>query len=56
MVVDINPQAQKLSLSIKEMIRRSQESEMAKYMADDKEEDDTYNPFADMLKAKSDEE
>ena len=56
MVVDINPQAQKLSLSIKEMIKRSQESEMAKYMADEKEEDDTYNPFADMLKSKNDEE
>ena len=56
MVVDINPQAQKLSLSIKEMIKKSQESEMAKYMADDKEEDDTYNPFADMLKSKKDDE
>lgn len=53
MVVDINPQTQKLNLSIKEMIRKSQESEMAKYMADDKEEDDTYNPFADMLKGKT---
>ncbi len=51
MVIDINPQAQKLSLSIKEMIKKSQESEMAKYMADDKEDDgDTYNPFADILK------
>ena len=56
MVIDINPQAQKLSLSIKEMIKKSQESEMAKYMADDKEEEDTYNPFADMLKSKNDEE
>ncbi len=53
MVVDINPQTQKLNLSIKEMIRKSQESEMAKYMADDKEEEDTYNPFADMLKGKT---
>ena len=51
MVIDVNPQTQKLSLSIKEMIKRSQESEMAKYMADDKEDDsDTYNPFADILK------
>ncbi len=50
MVIDCNPQTMKLSLSIKEMIKRSQESEMAKYMADDKEEEDTYNPFADMLK------
>lgn len=54
MVVDINPQTQKLNLSIKEMIKRSQESEMAKYMADDKVEEDTYNPFADMFKDKSD--
>ena len=52
MVIDVNPQAEKLSLSIKEMIKRSQESEMAKYMADEKEDDDTYNPFADMLKNK----
>lgn len=51
MVIDINPQAQKLSLSIKEMIKRSQESEMAKYMADTKEDEDTYNPFAEMLKS-----
>lgn len=51
MVIDVNSQAQKLSLSIKEMIKRSQESEMAKYMADDKEDDsETYNPFADILK------
>ncbi len=51
MVIDVNPQTQKLTLSIKEMIKRSQESEMAKYMADDKEDDsDTYNPFADILK------
>lgn len=50
MVVDLNTQTQKLNLSIKEMIKRSQESEMAKYMADDKEDDDTYNPFADMFK------
>ena len=50
MVIDCNPQTMKLSLSIKEMIKRSQESEMAKYMADEKEEEDTYNPFADMLK------
>lgn len=49
-VVDINPQTQKLNLSVKELIKKNQESEMAKYMADEKVEDDTYNPFADMLK------
>ena len=33
------------------MIKRSQESEMAKYMAEEDEDDgDTYNPFADILK------
>ncbi len=50
MVIEVNPKDKKLSLSIKEMIRKSQESEMAKYMADTKEDDDTYNPFAEMLK------
>ena len=53
MIVDINTQTQKLNLSIKEMIRRSQESEMAKYMADDEVEEDTYNPFAEMFKNNS---
>ncbi len=51
MVIDCNAQTQKLSLSIREMIKRNEESEMAKYMAADKEDDsDTYNPFADILK------
>ncbi len=50
MIIEINPKAEKLSLSIKEMIKRSQESEMAKYMASSQEDDDTYNPFAEMLK------
>jgi small subunit ribosomal protein S1 len=50
MVIDINPKAEKLGLSIKEMKKRSMESEMAKYMADTKEDDDTYNPFAEILK------
>ena len=54
MVVEINPQTQKLSLSIKEMIKKNQESEMAKYMADGKEDDDTFS-LADMLKAKDEE-
>lgn len=52
MVIDVNPQQEKLSLSIKEMKKRSLESEMAKYMADEKEDDDTYNPFAEMFKNK----
>lgn len=51
MIVEINPKTQKLSLSIKEMIKKSQESEMSKYMADSKDDDDTFS-LADMLKAK----
>lgn len=51
MVVECNPQTQKLSLSIKEMIKRSQESEMAKYMASSEEDDDTYN-LGDLWKSK----
>ena len=50
MVVDVDSAKQKLSLSIREMIKRSQESEMAKYMAETKDDDDSYNPFADLLK------
>ena len=56
MVVDVNPQTQKLNLSIREMIKRNQESEMAKYMADDKEDEDTYNPFAALMGKKDDKE
>ncbi len=54
MIVEINPQTQKLSLSIKEMIKRSQEAEMSKYMADTKDDDDTFS-LADMLKSKEEE-
>ncbi len=54
MVVEINPQTQKLSLSIKEMIKKNQESEMAKYMADNDEDDDTFS-LGDILKAKDEE-
>lgn len=51
MITDINPAQQKLALSIKEMIKKSQESELAKYM--DKEEDEAYT-LGDMLKSKKD--
>ena len=54
MVVEINPQTQKLSLSIKEMIKKNQESEMAKYMADNDEDDDTFS-LGDLLKARDEE-
>ncbi len=50
MVIDVNPRNEKLSLSIKEMKKRDQESEMARYMADSREDEETYNPFAEMLK------
>jgi small subunit ribosomal protein S1 len=50
MVIEVNPTTQKLSLSIKEMVKRSQQSEIAKYIhADD--DGDTYS-LADMLRAK----
>ena len=51
MIVEINVQTQKLTLSIKEMIKKSEESDMAKYMADTKEDDDTFS-LADLLKTK----
>jgi small subunit ribosomal protein S1 len=49
-VVDVNVNAQKLSLSIKELVRRNQRKEMSKYLHQD-EDDDTFT-FADMLKEK----
>ncbi len=54
MVVEINPTTQKLSLSVKEMIKKAQESEMAKYMAESKDDDDSFS-LADMMKAKGEE-
>ncbi len=54
MVVEINPSTQKLSLSVKEMIKKAQESEMAKYMAETKDDDDSFS-LADMMKAKGEE-
>ncbi|MFA5570608.1 MAG: (d)CMP kinase [Sphaerochaetaceae bacterium] len=49
-VVEINPSTQKLSLSIKEMIRKSQESEMKKYIHDEDDED-TFT-FGDLMKSR----
>ncbi|WP_422480632.1 (d)CMP kinase [Pleomorphochaeta sp. DL1XJH-081] len=48
-VVEINPSTQKLSLSIKEMIRKSQQSEISKYIHDD--EGDTFT-FGDLMKSR----
>ncbi len=53
MVIEVNPTTQKLSLSIKEMVKRSQQSEIAKYIhADD--DGDTYS-LADMMRYKDEE-
>ncbi len=46
-VMDINPQTQKLSLSVRELVRRNQESEVEKYMSNS-EDDDTVT-FADLI-------
>ncbi|NLZ76785.1 MAG: S1 RNA-binding domain-containing protein [Spirochaetales bacterium] len=54
MVVELNPSTQKLSLSIKEMIRRSQQSEIAKYIHDEDDESDTFS-LADMMRYKDEE-
>lgn len=50
LVTDININAQKLSLSIKDYLRKSQQSEMSKYIHDD-ENENTFT-FADLLKEK----
>ncbi len=50
LVVDLNVNSQKLSLSIKDYLKRSQQKEMSKYIHDD-EAEDTYT-FADLLKEK----
>jgi small subunit ribosomal protein S1 len=48
-VVEINPSTQKLSLSIKELIRKSQQSEISKYIHDD--DGDTFT-FGDLMKSR----
>jgi len=50
MVVECNPSTQKLSLSVKEMVRRTQQSEIAKYIHSDNE-NDTYS-LAEMMRYK----
>ncbi len=49
-VTDVNIHSQKLSLSIKELVRRTQRQEMSKYIHTE-DEDDTFT-FADLLKEK----
>ncbi len=53
MIVECNPTTQKLSLSIKEMVKRSQQSEIAKYIQDDEDDGDTFT-FADLMRSKDD--
>ncbi len=48
-VMEINPATQKLSLSIKELIRKSQQSEISKYIHDD--DSDTFT-FGDLVKSR----
>ena len=50
MVMDVIPQQQKLSLSIKEMKRRDQQSEVAKYMANS--DDDDVVTLADLISSR----
>ncbi|MDC7246306.1 MAG: (d)CMP kinase [Sphaerochaetaceae bacterium] len=49
-VVEINPSTQKLSLSIKEKIRKSQQSEISKYIHDS-EDSDTFT-FGDLMRSR----
>ncbi|MGI6466467.1 MAG: (d)CMP kinase [Sphaerochaetaceae bacterium] len=51
-VIEVNPTTQKLSLSIKEMIRKSQQSEISKYIHDDDE--DTFT-FGDLMNSRDNE-
>ncbi len=50
MVVDINAQQQKLSLSIKELKKRDQQSEVAKYMSNS--DDDDHVTIADLISSR----
>ena len=50
MVMDVIPQQQKLSLSIKEMKKRDQQSEVAKYMANS--DDDDVVTLADLISSR----
>ncbi|MCQ2397907.1 MAG: (d)CMP kinase [Sphaerochaetaceae bacterium] len=50
MVIDVDPKNQKLSLSIKEMIKRNQESEVERYMSNS--DSDDVVTIADLIKEK----
>lgn len=50
MVLDVVPQQQKLSLSIKELKKRDQQSEVAKYMSNS--DDDDHVTIADLISSR----
>jgi len=52
MVMDVNPSAKKLSLSIRDYIRQTQKKEISKYIHDDDGDDDDTFTFADLIKEK----
>lgn len=52
MVMDVNPSAKKLSLSIRDYIRQTQKKEISKYIHDEGQGDDSTFTFADLLKEK----
>jgi small subunit ribosomal protein S1 len=56
MVIECNPTTQKLSLSIKEMVKRSEQTEIAKYtINNDHDDSDTFS-LADLMKSKKEDE
>lgn len=53
-VVEINPDKQKVSFSVREYKRRADREEFSRYISSDKEQDnDSYTPFGDILKNRS---
>lgn len=53
MVMDVNTSAQKLSLSIKEMLKKAQQEDIDKYMSSNADDDD-HITIADLIKVKED--
>jgi small subunit ribosomal protein S1 len=51
MVIECNPTTQKLSLSVKEMVKRNEQSEIAKYIHEEDDDSDTFS-LADLMKTK----
>ncbi len=53
MVMDVNPSAKKLSLSIRDLIRQTQKKEISKYIHDDHDDEGDTFTFADLMKEKN---